>query len=66
MICNKHHSVGKDGTGITAMEATGFPSTFVNRANISQDVIEEQGSSGCPGAIPSALLAGIARTTTWH
>ena len=59
MICNKHHSVEKDGTGITAMEATGFPSTFVNRANISQDVIEEQGSSGCPAVVSSAMLAGI-------
>jgi hypothetical protein len=66
MIFSNHHSVEKDGTGIKAMEAAGFPPIANTRANISQDVIEEQGSSGCPGAIPSALLAGIARTTTWH
>ena len=66
MIFSKHHSVEKDGTGIKAMEATGFPPIGNTRANISQDVIEEQGSSGCPGVQLSALLGGIGRTTTWH
>ena len=66
MIFSKHHSVEKDGTGIKAMEAAGFPPTANTRANISQDVIKEQGSSGCPGVIESALLGGIVRTTTWH
>ena len=59
MICNKHHSVEKDGTGIKAMEAAGFPLSIDTRANISQDVIEEQGSSGCPAVVSSAMLAGI-------
>jgi len=58
MIFNKHHSVEKDGTGIKAMEAAGFPLSIITRANISQDVIEEQGSSGCPGVVSNALLGG--------
>ena len=66
MIFSKQHSVEKDGTGIKAMEAAGFPLSIITRANISQDVIEEQGSSGCPALVSSALLAGIMRTTTWH
>ena len=66
MICSKHHSVEKDGTGIKAMEAAGYPLTFDTRANNPQDVLEEQGSSGCPGAISTALLGKIVRTITWH
>ena len=66
MIFSKQHSVEKDGTGIKAMEASGFPPSAYVRANISQDVIEEQGCSGCPGLSRNAILGRIAKTTTWH
>ena len=57
MIFSKQHSVEKDGTGIKAMEAAGFPPRAFDRANISQDVIEEQGCSGCP-RLPGARFLG--------
>jgi hypothetical protein len=66
MIFSKQHSVEKDGTGIKAMEAAGFPPSVYSRANISQDVIEEQGCSGCPAVPLNAMPWTIAKTTTWH
>jgi hypothetical protein len=66
MIFSKHHSVEKDGTGIKAMEAAGLTPSVYSRANISQDVIEEHGRSGCLAVHRSAIPGRIARTTTWH
>ena len=65
MILNLHHSVEKDGTGIEAREANGRHAIAYIRADITQDVFVEQGSSGCPDSEPNELSWRI-RKPTWH
>ena len=48
MMKRTNHSVEKEGTGIEAREANGNHSIVWLRANITQDVYVEHGSSGCP------------------
>ena len=55
------HSVEKEGTGIEAREANDNHSIVWLRANITQDVYVEQGSSGCPARVTTGSPETIRR-----
>jgi hypothetical protein len=65
MILNSLQLVEKDGTGIKAREACYRRVYGFSRANITQDVLEEQGRSGCP-ARPCNQAMGTMGRPTWH
>ena len=65
MILRLQHSVERDGTGIKAREAYGWFAEVLLRADITQDVFVEQGSSGCPARTKNVALQRI-EERTWH
>jgi len=65
MMKRTNHSVEKEGTGIEAREANGNHSIVWLRANITQDVYVEQGSSGCPAWVTIGS-PGTIRGAAWR
>jgi len=64
MVTISRQSVERDGTGIKAWEAFRFAETII-RADITQDVLMEHGSSGCPAERSNGMPVSI-EEFTWH
>jgi len=62
---NSLQSVERDGTGIKAREAWYKNVAGFIRADITQDVLVEHGSSGCPAPGVKESVQGKERPT-WH
>jgi hypothetical protein len=65
MVINSLQSVERDGTGIKAWEAAVLFAETIIRADITQDVLMEHGSSGCPAERSNGMPVSI-EGFTWH